>query len=114
MSEKIFKIPILIILGLVIILIGLYFIDYTNDNSSNDYMFSCSKDDDCISVKSGCCDCNAGESNTAINRNYLQKWNEKLSDECKDIGCIMVMSNDWTCFAEPKCVNGKCKLILKK
>lgn len=34
----------------------------------------CFKDSDCISVKSGCCGCNAGGSNIAINIKYLDYY----------------------------------------
>ena len=60
---------------------------------------------------SGCCGCNAGGSNTAINRKYIEYWYDKLSNECREIDCGDIMSNHWTCFAEPKCVDGKCQLL---
>ena len=75
-----------------------------------DNIYNCNEDNDCVSVKSWCCGCNAGGSNTAINKNYLEYWYDKLSNECRDIGCAGVMSNHWTCFAEPKCVDGKCQM----
>jgi len=76
-----------------------------------DSIYKCNKDDDCISVKSGCCGCTAGGSNIAINKDYLDYWNQKLSEECEEIGCPAVMSDHWTCFATPKCVNGECQLV---
>ena len=76
-----------------------------------DNIYNCNEDNDCVSVKSGCCGCNAGGKNTAINRKYLDYWYSKLWDECREIACIGVMSDHWTCFAEPKCIDGKCQLL---
>ncbi len=76
-----------------------------------DNIYNCNEDNDCVSVKSGCCGCNAGGKNTAINRKYLDYWYSKLWDECREIACIAVMSDHWTCFAEPKCIDGKCQLL---
>lgn len=71
----------------------------------------CEKDRECIKVDSGCCGCSAGGEATTINRKYHKYWSEKLDRECRNVGCIAVMSNHWTCFAEPKCINNKCELI---
>ena len=71
-------------------------------------LYGCNRDNDCISVKSGCCGCTAGGSSTTVNKDYLDYWDKKLLDECKEVNCPAVMSNDWTWFAEPKCAEGRC------
>jgi len=76
-----------------------------------DNIYNCNEDNDRVSVKSGCCGCNGGGSNTAINRKYIEYWYDKLSNECREIDCGDIMSNHWTCFAKPKCVDGKCQLL---
>ena len=87
---------------------------YIRKEGLENQIYNCKKDSDCISIKAGCCSCTAGGKNTAINKNYKNYWNDKLSNACINSACPMVLSNDWTCFAEPKCVNEKCKLILVK
>lgn len=74
-------------------------------------IYACLQDEDCISVSSGCCGCNAGGTAIAINENYRSNWNNKFLATCTRILCAQFMSNDWTCFAQPKCVEGKCQLI---
>jgi len=73
--------------------------------------FACQEDNDCVSVKSGCCGCNAGGKAMPLNKNYLGVWIDKLNRECRSVGCATVMSNDWSCFAPPKCINQRCTLI---
>ena len=73
-------------------------------------IYSCEEDRECIAVKNGCCGCGGGGEATTINENYSNYWNNKLSSQCEQISCTTVMSNHWTCFAEPKCINNKCEL----
>ena len=70
----------------------------------------CEKDADCTTTDDGCCGCNYGGKAISINKKYFDYWNEKLRKECVDIFCPAVISNDWTCFAESRCVNNKCEL----
>lgn len=72
--------------------------------------YSCSQDSECVSVKADCCGCTAGGKATAINKNFQEKWNKKLSSDCRGIACIQVISNDPSCFKTPKCANNKCVL----
>ena len=74
-------------------------------------IYACQKDDDCISISTGCCGCNAGGKAIAINKNYQSYWNNKFLNLCTRVLCTAVMSNDWTCFAQLKCVESKCQLI---
>ncbi len=71
----------------------------------------CEKDKDCIKVNDGCCSCNMGGKNRTVNLEYSDFWNNKMAEECEGTGCWAVISNDWTCFAKPKCVNNKCILV---
>ncbi len=75
--------------------------------------YYCNTDSDCISVADGCCDCNHGGTAIAINKKYLDYWKEKMLEECdpEETICMTVISNHWTCFAEPKCVEGECQLV---
>ena len=72
--------------------------------------YSCNQNSDCISVKKDCCGCTAGGSAIAINKKLEDEWNEKL--DCEEIGCPAVMSDDPSCFQEPKCAgkSGRCFL----
>jgi hypothetical protein len=73
-------------------------------------IYKCEKDDDCISVRDGCCYCSAGGRATAINKNYSDYWDNKLVKECEGQGCYQFISGDWTCSAKPKCIWNQCKL----
>lgn len=71
--------------------------------------YSCSQDSDCISVKAGCCGCTAGGRAVAINKSYKNSWRGNCKEEMP-VMCPMVMSDDPSCFAEPRCVKNKCVL----
>lgn len=73
----------------------------------------CDSDDECILVQDGCCSCSWGGKNTAVNKAHLEWWNSKIASECKDVMCPAVISNDPTCFSEPKCINGECRPVPK-
>ncbi len=92
---------------LLLVAIGLSL--YIN-NTSEDEIYTCANDSDCIAAQNGCCGCTAGGSNTAINKNYLNEWNKDIADVCTNILCPQVISSDTSCFAEPKCIKGKCTL----
>ena len=68
----------------------------------------CEQDNDCIKVKEGCCGCEMGGSSIAINKKYLDYWNNKLSDDCKGVMCLAV----YKCVKDaPKCIDNKCELV---
>lgn len=91
--------------------IGISISMYFNKSTTiSDNIYICNKDADCVSVKDACCGCSSGGSSATINKNYLDYWNDKISNECKGTLCPAVMSDHWTCFAKPKCVNNKCQL----
>jgi hypothetical protein len=76
----------------------------------------CEKDEDCIKIDSDCCGCSSGGDKStamAINKNYLSYTEEEHRINCRGVYCIAEASKDWTCWATPKCVSGKCKLVQK-
>lgn len=100
-----------LVFSLIMIIIG--FLAYTGLKNKerityNKYL-SCEVDEDCIKVQEDCCGCNYGGKAIAINKGYKTEWIDSLN--CKDIACIAMISNHWTCFAEPKCINNKCELV---
>ncbi len=62
-------------------------------------------------ARDGCCDCNHGGKATAINIKYVEEWESKLLEKCKDVVCVAAISDDPSCFSIPKCVNNECKLV---
>lgn len=75
----------------------------------------CEKDEDCITVQDGCCACGEEGKNTAINKNFKNYWEIKLSIDCKHIACLQSISDHWTCIsAMPKCINNQCKIVPKE
>ena len=71
----------------------------------------CRRADECVKVKADCCGCNAGGTAAAINNERLPNWLSALETKCREIACPAVISNDWTCNVEPKCVKNKCTLV---
>lgn len=78
--------------------------------SSEEEIYVCKEDRECLLVNNGCCGCGAGGTAISINKDYSNYWNNKLTEGCKEMGCVAVMSNDWTCFARPRCINNRCGL----
>ncbi len=73
--------------------------------------FQCSQNSDCIMVNADRCGCNGGGKATAINRRYVQEWNNQFP---KGVMCLAVMSNDKSCIGTiPQCINNQCQLIKK-
>ncbi|MFH1586089.1 MAG: hypothetical protein ABIB79_04940 [archaeon] len=68
----------------------------------------CTSDSDCISVPDGCCTCSNGGKATSINKNYEKDYIASRHAKCLGIMCNMVISDDPTCFATPKCVENEC------
>jgi hypothetical protein len=56
----------------------------------SDEMKACETDADCIETDSGCCGCNEGGEQTAINVIYEEDWLDELSNNCADIACTQV------------------------
>ncbi|MFH1240466.1 MAG: hypothetical protein V1672_04600 [Candidatus Diapherotrites archaeon] len=97
-----------ILLGILIFLVFLVGCVQSNDNDKMSENFKlCSDNSDCIVDRGNCCGCGRGGIATAINKNFSEEWH-KILGNCM---CPSVESNDPTCKAEPKCVNGKCVLV---
>jgi len=77
----------------------------------DDDIYICKENRECVMVSADCCGCGMGGTTTTINKDYLNYWENKLNAECKPIACLAVISNHWTCFATPKCVDGRCQLV---
>ena len=87
---------------------------FQNNNQENaniDDEKYCKLDSDCVKVKAGCCGCTSGGKADVVNKESVAAWNLQIEENCANIVCLTVISDDWTCFAEPKCVNNKCELI---
>ncbi len=93
----------------LILFTGIFLLGGCVERQEPDF-YSCISDSDCISVKSGCCGCNAGGFAAAINRKSEGEWRDKLSGDCREIACPAVESDHPSCFQEPGCVEGKCVL----
>jgi len=78
---------------------------------SDDELYLCEKNSDCVSISSGCCGCNSGGTATSINKDYESDWNSYSNMQCMGMGCLAVMSDHWTCFASPKCIDNRCELV---
>ena len=49
----------------------------------------CQQDSDCAETQEGCCSCNNGGKQTAINKKYLKQWENVLKNRC-DVDCPSV------------------------
>ena len=106
------KIILLIVLIIVAILtVFVLILNKPIKTVNPDDIYNCTREADCVSFQSGCCNCRNGGTNIALNRRYLDYWVKELSLKCQEMVCATVISDDWTCLAEPKCVDNKCQLI---
>ena len=48
----------------------------------------CSQDLDCVETQKGCCNCANGGIQMAINKQYLDEWQNILDNSCQDVGCL--------------------------
>ena len=95
------KKKILYIFLLIFFLVSIVVLDYFTKEHY------CETDDECILIQAGCCNCNMGGSNTAINNKYTDWWNTKLSFSCKNAVCSAVI-NDKCNDDVARCVNHTC------
>jgi|SRR5580704_2414259 hypothetical protein len=75
---------------------------------AKDSLLECSTDDDCTEITQGCCSCREGGKNMAIGKKSAKKY-ERLQN-CQDIMCAQVISNDETCGQKAHCIEGQCLL----
>lgn len=68
---------------------------------------ACNQHSDCVLVPEGCCGCNTGGSNKAINKEYQNYWQDKIGD-CSGVMCIQAVSDHYSCYSQPICNNGIC------
>ena len=72
-------------------------------------LFSCKIDEDCIMVPPGCCGCSSGSGHIFINKNYEDDWRSFTQSICQQTACIAVISQHISCFSNPVCVENKCR-----
>ena len=72
--------------------------------------FFCERDLDCVAAPADCCGCLMGGKNAAVNRALADSWERTMADQCKGTACAAVVSDDASCQAAPKCVEGRCGL----
>ncbi len=84
-----------------------------NIQGTQDDVYACARDGDCISVAAGVCGCGEGGGATAINYRYAGYWNKKISEKSANslITCQDVISQSPSCSMKPRCVRGACKLV---
>ena len=78
---------------------------------SDEEVYICREEGECISVSPGCCGCWSGGTAVAINKDYFNYWSNRTLVDCEDKLCIQVISDHWTCSAKPRCIKGKCQLV---
>jgi hypothetical protein len=71
---------------------------------------SCATDDDCALAPAGCCGCSEGGQNRALSKSALGAWEAARTGRCTEVVCAQGMSDDPTCSASARCVEGTCRL----
>ena len=82
--------------------------------TSEDILFSCNQNEDCIKVSNGCCNCNSGGSEIAINKKYLENWSHFENIVCVDRDCYQEISTHKSCFSKARCLNKICRLVVNE
>jgi hypothetical protein len=101
----------ILIIGLIALFIAFLFLIPKQSEVLEEDLYYCILDSDCALVRGGCCGCNEGGNNTAVNNGYVGYWNAKMDKACKDVFCPQVISTHWTCSAQPVCFQNKCSLM---
>ncbi len=74
----------------------------------DDVWKSCQTDSDCMETQAGCCSCRNGGTQTAINKVYLNLWEEQISEKCQGIFCITM----YACQeGKAVCDAGQCRFL---
>ncbi len=71
----------------------------------------CSQDLDCVETQEGCCNCANGGIQMAINKQYLDEWQNILDNSCQDVGCLAFVNCKQGSII---CENDKCKFKEEK
>lgn len=102
-----------VIFLLIGILLAVGFFLFSQTSIVKGEVYRCTENADCINVSANCCGCSSMGGATAINKRFKIEWDSKMSrmsTECRNTVCSDALSNDPSCFAEPKCVFGTCRL----
>jgi hypothetical protein len=67
----------------------------------------CQKDEDCIWVKNGCCDCANGGKDDAINEDRYLDFQDNF--DCTNVTCTMMEANPPCGSGTVTCRSGKCE-----
>lgn len=65
---------------------------------------------DCAAVEIGCCSCQEGGKQRAINKEAIKKYHPKMAKNCRGKMCIQMISKDESCQKVPDCIGGRCEL----
>lgn len=69
----------------------------------------CNDNSDCTETQKACCSCYNGGEQTAINRNYLDDWNDLLENRCQNIDCMAVENCQ---LGKVICENNRCEFAM--
>lgn len=70
----------------------------------------CASNADCVSVKDGCCPCNAGGRQIAIPKVEAKPYMQQAAARCAGQVCLQMISSHPSCSLVAKCQDGKCVL----
>jgi len=108
-QERAFEI--MIVFGVIVLAAAFVYLYSRPVEVPEEKIYQCLQDSGCTLVKADCCGCNAGGKRTAINKLYLDYWEQRLDMSCRDTVCTAVISNDISCSAEARCIKGKCAVM---
>lgn len=71
----------------------------------------CSQDTDCILASQGCCGCNSGGQQDALNKKYSETLKGRRVKGCAHQGCLAVINDSPECQAkQAQCIKGQCEV----
>ena len=74
---------------------------------------ACSQDTDCILAPQGCCGCNSGGQQDALNKKYSEALKARRGKGCAHQGCLAVINDSPECQAkQAQCIKGQCEVKL--
>lgn len=92
----------------IVLIFFLPFVAYADISSKK----SCTSNADCVLVRAGCCDCNNGGKNEAINRQSEVDRSKEMKPKCEEMMCPTYISIDKSCAksAIAVCKAGICEV----
>jgi hypothetical protein len=93
----------LILVSLCYATFSLLYPGFTDRQIEN--MQYCALDNDCTVVKSGC-----GCAKLPLNKEYVDKYNEKMAERSNQIYCPAVLDMSERCYIPPTCVQNRCTI----